>query len=403
MWSSALISKIIGLSELSVRFTSAVSGLLVILLVIWYTYTHYGLLPSLVAYSSITLNNLFIYRARSGNLDALSTLLIFVSYLVLISKHKFRLLYLGLLFAIIYLTRTSFVVFPFTVFFLHELLFQRNEIKQNLKYYALFFVSFAIMAGWWLLAGYLREGLPFLRYYLLNSDQATVTGASLKFFKLDYFYYCYYSLQRRLFFLFIAGLLLLIPKLKIREYFTQVFFAVALLCILTFSQRTDNWYLTPSLPFWSLIIGYAVYELSRIFKPLKIFPLLILIAVSYISYRTYTQNIIPILNTISAQGEAASGTYIDTHAGLQDVIVRLDHFYPTLVYYSNRKVFASPRNATTRSYFLSRPDVYIKIQKKQIQWASGQKEATDQFISDYPDIRYERIQMNNDEYVLRFL
>lgn len=403
MWSSVFFSKIIGLSELSMRLTSALSGFVVILLVMWYTYTTYGLLPSLVAYSSITLNNLFIFRSRSGNLDSLTTLLIFISYFVMISKHKYRLLFLGLLFAIIYLTRTSFVIFPLSIFVLHEILFKRKELKQNVIHYLLLFLTFTIVAGGWILLGYQREGVPFINYYIFNSDQNTILGASLKFFKLDYFYYSYYSLQRRLFLFFVIGLILLLPKLKKPEYLPQVLFATALLILLTFSQRTDNWYLIPSLPFWSLIIAYAVYRLIEIFKLFKIISFLLCIAVLYTSYRTYTQNIIPILYTISAEGEAASGRYIDTHADKNDIIVRLDHLYPTLVYYSNRKVLASPVGSTTRSYFLSREDLLDSIKKKKIHWASGQKGVIDKFLAENAGIKYESIKINHDEFVLKFL
>ena len=313
-----LFAKIFGLSELSVRLPSALSGFAVIILVMWYTYTKYGLLPSLVAYSSITLNNLFISRTRSGNLDSLTTLLVFISYFVMISKHKYRLLFLGLLFAIIYLTRTSFVVFPLIIFFTHEILFKRKEIRQNIQHYLLLILTFILLVGWWILIGYQREGMAFINYYIFSSDQSTVSGASINFFKLDYFYYSYYSLQRRLFFLFVAGLVLLLPKLKKQEYFPQFLFATVLLLLLSFSQRTNNWYLMPSLPFWSLVIAYAVYRLIDIFKPLKVFPLLLCIAVSYISYRTFTQNITPILYTSSAKGEAASGKYLETHANKDD-------------------------------------------------------------------------------------
>lgn len=403
MWSSVIISKIIGLSEFSMRLTSALSGFAVIMFVLWYTYKKYGLVPSLIAYSSIALNNIFIFRARSGNLDSLTTLLIFISYFVMISKHKYRLIVLGILFALIYLTRTSFVLFPFSIFLLHELLFKRNELKQNSKHYVLFLLTGSILAGWWVLAGYFREGIAFINYYIFNSEQSTVSGAALKYFKLDYFYYCYYSLQRRLFFLFLAGLLLLIPKLHKREYLPQVFFALSLLILLTFSKRTDNWYLTPSIPFWSLIIAYAVYTLDTMFRRFKVLPLLLLIGVSYISFRTFTQNITPILYTNSAKGEAESGKYIDTHAGINDNIARLDHLYPTFVYYSNRKVFASPKEANTRSYFLSRTDLVDMIMKKQILWASGQKKVVDEFIETYPTIKYEKVTINQDEFVLKFL
>ncbi len=403
MWITAFFSKFIGLSEFTIRLTSALSGFTVVLLVSLYAYNKYGLVPALVAYSSIALNNLFIFRARSGNLDSFTTLVIFISYFVMISKYRYRLVLLALLFTIIYFTRTSFVLFPLSIFVLHELLFKRHELKQNIKHYILFVLTFVVLTGWWLLSGYIREGIYFIKYYVFNSDQNTARGISLGFFKLDYFYYSYYSLQRRLFFLFALGLVLLIPKLKKQEYLLQVLFATALLILLTFSQRTDNWYLMPSLPFWSLVIAYAVYKLLRIFKPLKVFPLVLLLIVGYISYRTFTVNITPIIHTISAQGEAASGRYIDAHAHKNDIVVRLDHLYPTLVYYSNRKVFASPEDAATRGYFLSRTDFVDLLQNKKVQWASGQKEVTDKFLEENPNLKYQRTKINDDEFVLKFL
>lgn len=403
MWSTAFFSKFIGLSEFSIRLTSSLSAFAVILLVVWYSYRKYGLIPSLVAYSSIALNNLFIFRARSGNLDSLTALLIFISYFVMISKHRYRLVILGLLFAIIYLTRTSFVVFPLSILIIHEILFRKDELKKNIKKYILLFCTFLILTAWWLLLGYNREGFAFINYYVFNSDQNTALGVSLKYFKLDYFYYSYYSLQRRLFFLFALGLLFLVPKLRKAEYLLLFLFGTGLLILLSFSQRTDNWYLTPSLPFWSLIIAYAAYKLIAIFKFLKIVPLLLILVVGYISYRTFTQNITPILYTISAQGEAASGKYIEQHADKNDIIVRLDHLYPTLVYYSNRKVLVSTPDAATRSYFLSRIDFLNMLKKKKIQWASGQKEVTDNFLQANPDLKYQRIEINRDEFILKFL
>lgn len=403
MWSTVFFSKFIGLSEFSIRLTSSLSAFSVILLVVVYSYRKYGLIPSLVAYSSITLNNLFIFRARSGNLDSLTTFLIFISYFVMISKHRHRLVLLSLLFAIIYLTRTSFVVFPLSILIIHEILFRKDELKKNIKKYILFFCTFLIFTAWWLLLGYNREGFTFINYYVFKSDQNTILGVSLKYFKLDYFYYSYYSLQRRLFFLFALGLLFLVPKLRKAEYLLLFLFGTALLILLSFSQRTDNWYLMPSIPFWSLIIAYATYKLIAICKFLKAVPLLLILVVGYISYRTFTQNITPILYTISAEGEAASGKYIEQHADKNDIIVRLDHLYPTLVYYSNRKVLVSTPDAATRSYFLSRIDFLNMLKKKKIQWASGQKEVTDKFLEENPDLKYERIKINNDEFILKFL
>lgn len=402
MWITVLFSLFLGLSEFSIRFTSAISGTIIIFWVTYYTYKNYGLIPSLVSYSSITLNNIFVFRARSGNLDSLTTLLIFISYFVIISKYKYRLLFLGFLFGIIYLTRTSFVVFPFSIFVLHEVCFKRDKLIQNTKHYILLALIFIFLTGLWLLIGYQKEGVAFINYYVLHSDQNTALGISWKNFNLDDIFFSYYSLQRRLFFLFVFGLIVLIPKLKKQEYLLQFLFATMLIALLMFSQRTSNWYLMPSMPFWSLVIGYGTYKFIKLFKQHTIVPLLIVVAVSYISYRTFTQNIVPILHSISAAGEAASGKYIDAHAGKNDTIARLDHLYPTMIYYANRKVLASPLGAGTGSYFLSRNDLIISIKQKKIRWVVGQKEVTNNFLQSNPTIKNQMIQINPDEFVLKF-
>lgn len=402
MWITIFFSTFIGLSEFSLRLTSAISASFVIFLVTFYAYKKYGLIPSLVAYFSIALNNLFIFRARSGNLDSLPTLLILLSYFVIISKHKYRLVLLAVLFAFIYLTRAAFVAFPLSVFFIHELLFRKSEIIHTSTTYLLSFIIFFSLTGWWLWLGYIREGMPFINYYVFHSDQGTAR-VSLEYFKLDYFQYAYYSLQRRLFYLFILGVLFLIVKIKKPEYLLQLFFSTSLLILLTFSHRTDNWYLTPSMPFWSLVIAYATYTLIKLLKPFKIAPLLIVLAVSYISYRTFTQNIVPILYTISAVGEADSGKYLKAHSAKNDIVVRLDHLYPTLIYYSDRKVLVSTLEASTGGYFLSRTDLTEFIEQKKIKWVVGQKAVTDNFVQENSDLKYQRIQINPDEYILKFL
>lgn len=402
MWITIFFSTFLGLSEFSLRLTSALSGIIVIFLVIWYVYKKYGLIPSLVAYSSITLNNVFIFRARSGNLDSFPTLLIVISYFVIISKHKYRLPILAFLFACIYLTRTAFVFFPFSIFIFHELLFRREDILHQAKKYILFLIFFLALTGWWILAGYLREGNTFVQYYVFHSDQNTAR-VSLQNFKLDYFMYTYYSLQRRLFYLFIIGLIFLLVKIKRPEYLLQILFAISLLVLLTFSHRTDNWYLTPSMPFWSMIIGYAIYVIIKLLKPFKIAPLIIVLAIFYISYRTFTQNIIPILNTVSAAGEADSGKYLKTHSAKNDILVRLDHLYPTMIYYSDRKVLVSIPEVATDKYFLSRNDLVRLIKKRKIRWVVGQKVVTDSFLQENSTLKYQKIQINHDEFILKFL
>src|SRR5436305_2075003 len=70
-WLNSVFSSVLGLSEFSVRLTSALSGFAVILIVAFYAYKNWGALSAILAFSTIALNNLFIWRSRTGNLDAL--------------------------------------------------------------------------------------------------------------------------------------------------------------------------------------------------------------------------------------------------------------------------------------------------------------------------------------------
>ncbi|MGI5826781.1 MAG: ArnT family glycosyltransferase [Patescibacteria group bacterium] len=121
MWIGAALSSIIGLSEFSIRLPSALSALAAIAIVTIYSYRQYGFVPSLLAFSAIAFNNVFIWRARTGNIDALVSLQIFLTYFLILSKNKFRYLLLGILFAMIYLTKASLVFFPLVIFALYEL------------------------------------------------------------------------------------------------------------------------------------------------------------------------------------------------------------------------------------------------------------------------------------------
>ena len=86
IWLSLPFVWFFGLNEFSVRIVSSIAGFLTILLVTKYSYKKWGLLPALFAFLTIALNNTFIWRVRSGNIDALVTFLILLTYFFIIGK-----------------------------------------------------------------------------------------------------------------------------------------------------------------------------------------------------------------------------------------------------------------------------------------------------------------------------
>lgn len=400
IWLSSFSSFLFGLSEFSIRLPSAISGFTIILLVLVYSYKNWGAVPALIAFSSIAFNNIFIWRTRSGNIDVFVALLIFLSYFLMIHRGKYTYVLLGVVFACIYLAKASLVLFPIGIFVLHEIFFRRREISKNIFNYLKLFIVFVSISGAWLFLGYLKVGYSFVTYYLFHSDQG-VASINLSKFKSNYFDYAYYSLQRRYYYVFVAGILLLAKSINKSTNFLILFFAISLLLMLSFTEKNNNWYLIPSMPFWSLCIAYGVYVILQFFRYSKIAMLGIVVLVTFISYRTFTINIVPILNTYSTQDQAESSRNIAVLTEEDEIIVRLDHLYPTTIFYSDRKVLASPVEAQTREYFISREDLVSKIKNKKIQWLSGTTENVDKFINENNTLKLNKIKVNNTESIIK--
>lgn len=403
MWLSAVVSSVAGLSEFSIRFTSAISGVIIIMIVLMYAYRQFGIIPALLAFSTLALNNIFIWRTRSGNIDIFVTFLILLVYFLQISKHKYKYPLLGLLFALIYLTKASLVFFPLGIFLLHEIFFERRTILKKYKeYLKLLFILFLI-PGLWLLLGYSRIGVDFIHYYLFRSDQGVAIIDFTKY-NPDYISYAYYSLQRRFFYLFILGAFLALRYIKNSKYFLLLLFAVALLFQLSFTERSNNWYLIPSMPFWSLLVAYGTYCIIKVFKNNLIIIIVIITLSSYVSYRTFTINILPILDNSSTIKQAQSSKELNKLTKSNDTIVRLDHLYPTTIYYTDRRVLSSPKeNTNTSNHWINRSDLIKAMQMKKITWAVGTNKDVETFQKEAGGLRFRLRKVNDEETIVEVL
>ena len=403
MWLTAFFASFMGLTEFSVRLTSAICGILLLTGVLIYSYKKFGFVPGVAAFVTLAFNDVFISRVRSGNLDALTSFFVFLIFLFILLKSRKRFILLGICFCLLALTKGSFVLFPLSIFLLHELLFRRKEVFKNWLYYLLLFAIAIGIPGLWLYIGYqntLVLGNLFITSYLFNSDQGA-SKISLATFKLDYISYMYYSLQRRYFFVFLLGFALLFRKIKQAEYFLLLVFPLSLVLFLSFSQKTNNWYLVPIMPFFSIIIAYAVHEILRFCKNNLIVKFALLALLIALSVRAYSNNIAPILTTASAIGEAESGKYLDEHAKDDEIIVRLDPLYPSMVYYSNRTVRSSVPEATTQGVWISREDLANLVRSKKQRWIVGTETEIKQFVKQFPELDYKIIAINAQETIAK--
>ena len=404
MWAGAAVSSLIGLSEFSIRLPSAVSALVLIIWVTYFCYKNHGFIPSLLAFSSLAFNNIFIWRARTGNIDALVSLEIFLSYFLLLSKSRYKYFLLGILFAIVYLTKASLVFFPLGIFFLYELFFERKNLKKNIKNYLLLILIFISLSGIWLVLGSLKEGWRFAQYYLFRSDQGAA-NFDLSAFNPNYLRYAYYSLQRRFFWVLLLGLVFLIPRMREAKYFLLFLFSTLLTVLISFGKKDNNWYLLPSMPFWSMSISYGTYRFIELFKKrreIKALVTLVVVVLSfYVSYKTYTVNIRSVISSQTTANQAKVSSYLNRVSKEEDKVARLDHLYPTTIYYSGRFVYCSDQSAGTGGFFLSRNDLLEKIRMGEIGWVIGKKTEVDRFSQNLTPGKWRVVFIEGDEALLQ--
>ncbi len=404
MWLSALVSSVIGLSELSVRVPSAIAGVAVLMLVLWFAYKNYGFVPAFLAFATLALNNLFVWRMRSGNIDILPTLLILLAFLVQVSKHKYKYIILGLLFGLLYLTRAQLVFFPILIFVLHELFYERKNILKNIPEYLKMFGAMIALPAIWLIGGSLKDGIEFANYFLFHADHGVAT-VSLQYANPDYFLYTYYSLQRRFVVILIIGVLFAIRYIKDPKAFLLLLYGGALLAQLSFTERSNNWYLVPATPFWSLLIAYGTYHALKLVKQKQINLLvaIVLVAITAVlSYRTYTINIIPIIDTYANVNQTESAKKINQITSPGETVVRLDHLYPSAVYYTDRTILSSPDGTlSTEQFWITRAEILARVQQKKLKWIYGKTSDVTAFKATAPANTFKEIKVNDEETILQ--
>lgn len=386
IWFGSLSSLVFGLTEFAFRLPSALAGFFTVILVTKYAARRWGLLAALMAFGTLALNNVFMWRVRTANLDALVTFLITLVFFLSVSTYKKKYFVLGLLFAFIFLAKASLVVMPLAIFFVSELVYEYRSIPQRIPHYVSMFLISIILCGLWLYAGNIQLGGRFADYYLFHSDQ-NVARITVENFKTDYIMFAYYALQRRFMYAFVLGLTLLLWKLKKKESFLLIAFSLSLLFLLSFTERKNNWYLVPAMPFWSLVIGYGVSQTVQLFKKDARIQSMLIVGVlcisGYIFFKTFTVNIQSLIYTSGTEDQAAAALFIQKVSHPTDIVIRTDQLYPTTIYYSGLKTYAFDANAEISNIGIGAAGLNSFLASKKTLWISGTATDVDDIKKDY--------------------
>lgn len=151
IWIIILNSFIFGFNEFSARFPSAISAFIILTGVLIYSYKKWGFVPALIAFSTLIFNHLFIWRARSGNIDLFASLLIFISFFLISSKNPRRYLFLGIIFGLLYLTKLTIIIFPIAALVLYEVIYYRGNLIKRIPEYIKLMIAFLLISSSWLI------------------------------------------------------------------------------------------------------------------------------------------------------------------------------------------------------------------------------------------------------------
>ncbi len=357
-WLSLPAVRIFGDVEFSYRLVSLVPALAVCMLLWHYVYKKYGSVPAFVSVLWLISNTLFVYRTRGGNMDGLVTLLIFATYCISQSKYRYKNILFSLLLGLVFLTKATLVMYLFPVILLLclETFRQTRSIRTCIRSFLDCVIPGVLIVGMWLTLLGLQEGISAVRYFLLSADQGV---AHLGFTSLSSMYVSFLqeSASKIFFGLSLVGFLAMLYKPTRSLY--ELYYALALLILLSMSPVHNNWYLLPVMPFWALSAGVGVYALIDFVRRLKRTPLLghfvtggiicmVLLQHARIVHRSINYIIHPERNvairTISR--------YVQKHVPHDAQLVRLDANYTATAFYAQRFTMSSSRGDASRNFFL---------------------------------------------------
>ena len=312
-WLIALSFKMFGINEFALRFWSAFSAVIIIIIVYLFGKEIKNRVVGIIAAILLLVNKGFIgyHGARTGDYDVLVTLFIISSmylfYLYIKKKEKRLLIYTSISIALAVLVKGIIGMFPLAIIFIyicHSKSFKQYFNKNSL-YASLVFLSITLP---WFVIRFFRGSEFFIRmisYDLIKRSVEPIEGHVGGW--LYYFSYLKHNLGILLFILFLIGFTysVYLMKKKNRPIAILVIWISLFFLVFTIAQSKLFWYIIPIYPAISIIIANFGDDLRRLFKIKELTLLiifLILISVPFISIIKLTEmpNISSVHNSIKS-------------------------------------------------------------------------------------------------------
>lgn len=326
LWLEAIWFKLFGVSEFGTRFFSALSSVGSIILIYLIGKKLFsrnvGIIAGLVLTSSIQ----FLYRGRTGNLDATLTFFITLAIFAFLKARKKPKWYaiFGLSCAFAFLTKGVFGLLLLPLF-----LFMPKRFRLTT------FLVFLLTILPWHFMAFVRHGQGFIDYYFKQymfskaSVANPVSGTDI------FWYIGAFKHGLKIWFLFLfPALLFAFYKAKKNKNlrYLLLWFLLPFL-ILTLARMRNDWYLIFLYPAAALIIGYFLEKIGKATKNSVVFTI-VAMGVVFNLYRYQSFYIVP--ETVAAEVTLAS--LAKSKTSKTETILLDDNYLPVAVFYSDRLV-----------------------------------------------------------------
>lgn len=337
IWLEALIFKLFGVSEFAARIPSAISGIGVVVILYILTRVLFNKQTALISLLVLGSTIGFLYRARTGNLDVLLSFWLLLSilafYKAYIDNSSRWFMFMGLVGGLAFLTK-GLIAFMFPLIATAFLLVKKDFFRAKLGF--LYGITPAIVISlFWIFVSYSTNGEVFMKHFFVNQTEKVAPNSMFwKYFTLDYLWFLKSGLK--IWFIpFVFALPYTLYRWKKDERIILVIYFLFILGILSFSENKSNWFILPFYPIIALMISNTLYEVLRSELRFLLVGIVFLMACTQV-FIYKNEYIVP--NIAGDEANVALAAKKITEQG--ESLYLTNYYYPTTVYYSQRKVYA---------------------------------------------------------------
>lgn len=366
-WLTVINFYIFGVSDFSVRLTSAISGIATLFVVYQLGKElgnkYIGIMSVVVLLSS----PMFLYRSRTGNLDIL--LLFFMtlalySFVKGLKKKPKWFLVMGISLALGFLTKGFIALYLLLVIAVYSIFLKDKQFYKHKEFLQGLGLAVLIIAGWLLL--FLQiNGQEFIRQFLQSNEEKFNVGAQT-FANLSSTYLGYLKSGMKLWsVIFAISMVWIFVNKKISVVLLPILYTLIFFVIMSFSSIKSNWFIIPIYVPIAVLTSYGIYTIWRKLTKGRAMWLIVIIffgvaIVQLIKYKHeyFTPDV--------ARDDAQVALYIKDKTKTNENIYLTNYYYPSIVYYAKRKVYAVySDNQKNPTWWILPKNAWKTILKKQ--------------------------------------